>query len=101
MNAGFCEAFEVARYASCIVKGAIAPCAMQVYEEELRAESRALFSANVEVTSTHDASRALAANASRLLPWMPAAGADLELLLDQLGLALVPSRAAPEPSRVV
>lgn len=95
MNVGLREAFELATaYVRILQKGA-SPEELSSYGEGRLAEWRYLLGREAAPTLARDAAPWIAARAERLLPCIPASGAHLSQLLEQLGFQ---SHSTPQAS---
>lgn len=87
MNLGLSEAHALAGRIARIVRDTASDSLLDDYAAASRAEWRRLLGLDEELLSAPGTSQWLAANAGRLLPSIPASGAELPQLLRQVGLA--------------
>ncbi len=88
MNVGLSEAQELAELAAGVVRGETATGALDEYGSRHRQSWRDLLGLGRRVEASSGAPDWARQAADRLVPLLPAAGADLEALLGQVGLAL-------------
>jgi 2-polyprenyl-6-methoxyphenol hydroxylase-like FAD-dependent oxidoreductase len=89
VNAGLCEAAELAQIFANALRGRDPAAALERYDHEHRREWRRLLGRRERAHSRSGAALAVGDAAGRLLRWLPAHGAELDAELSQLDLPTV------------
>ncbi len=94
MNVGLREAVELADLLTRILRDKASPHLLETYNQSRRNEWQQLLGINRELRPRGTASPWVQRRCGKMLPVIPAAGAELPQLLDQLGLDLKPAALA-------
>jgi 2-polyprenyl-6-methoxyphenol hydroxylase-like FAD-dependent oxidoreductase len=88
MNVGLYEAFQLVEHIADCIKSGAAPACLEHYAAEREREWHKLLGVNVRFDVLPHAPPWVSTHARRLVPALPASGADLAAILEQLGLRL-------------